>query len=350
MNEYQIRTELVPHCPLCGAEDCRVLYSALRDRLFRAPGLWTLKRCCRCGLIFLSPRPIQDDAVKAYVAYCTHAAPVLAPRSSPVRRIYRAVKHGYLSTRWGYNERIAWWQEYLSPLLYVHPGRRTDVDFSVMYLNATVGGRLVDVGCGSGELIERLGALGWETEGVDFDESAIRVARARGLTAHVGTLQSQKYAEASFDAITMSHVIEHVHHPLELLRECHRILKPGGRLVIATPNSESWGHERYGIHWVGLDPPRHLFVLTPSLLRCLLELAGFQNPEVWTTCRVADTLFIASQSIRRTGSYEMESFQPLAIRIQGKTMHLAEWVLLKANPSKGQEIIAVAGKQYGANA
>ena len=339
MNRGEIRTENVTRCPLCGDEDRRVLYTGLRDRLFGTPGEWTLKECGRCATAYLDPRPIAEDIGKAYAGYYTHSAPPQPKGNSPVHRFYRAIKEGYLGWRWGYDKGLRTWQKMLAPLLYLHPGRRAQLDFTVMYLGAMPGAHLLDVGCGSGALIERLGNLGWLAEGVDPDPLAVRTAQERGLLVHLGTLEDRSYSDASFDAVTVSHVIEHVYQPHSLLRECHRILKPGGRLVVATPNIRSLGHKQFNAAWRGLEPPRHLQILSPSALLYLAERAGFRNSSVQTSMQSADFIYATSRSIQRSDTYASR-----IERLRGRVMQHLEWAALRARPDVGEEIVAVLEK------
>ncbi len=344
MSGGEIRAENVTRCPLCGDEDRRVLYTGLRDRLFGAPGEWTLKACGRCGTAYLDPRPIAEDIGKAYATYYTHSGPVQPKGNSPVHRFYRAIKDGYLGRRWGYDKGLRTWQKTLAPLLYLHPGRRAQLDFTVMYLGAMPGASLLDVGCGSGALIERLGNLGWRAEGLDLDPLAVKTGQERGLRVHLGTLEDPPYSDASFDAITMSHVIEHVHDPHALLRECHRVLKPGGRLVIVTPNIRSLGHKQFNAAWRGLEPPRHLQIFTPEALGRLGQEAGFQKPSVSTTMQSANWMYVASESIRHTGTYAMDESESWIAKLRGRVMQHLEWAVLKANPDVGEEIVSVMEK------
>lgn len=345
MSGSEIRTEDVPQCPLCGTEDRTVLYTGLRDHLFGAAGEWTLKQCLHCGTAYLDPRPTSEDIGKAYATYYTHLDPVRPKANSPVHRFYRAIKGGYLGWRWGYDSKLRTWQKVLAPLLYLHPGRRAQLDFIVMYLRAMPGARLLDIGCGSGALIERLGNLGWQTEGVDPDALAVRIAWERGLRVRLGMLEDQSYPDASVEAVIMNHVIEHVHDPYALLRECHRILKPGGRLVMITPNIRSLGHEWFKAAWRGLEPPRHLQILTSSALLHLAKSTGFQNSSVRTTMQGADLMYTASKSIRRAGSYMVDESMSRIERLQGRVMQHMEWAVLKARPDVGEEIVAVLEKQ-----
>jgi 2-polyprenyl-3-methyl-5-hydroxy-6-metoxy-1,4-benzoquinol methylase len=149
---------------------------------------------------------------------------------------------------------------------HLHPGRREDVDFSVMYLPADPKGHLLEIGCGSGQILKRMHQMGWQVEEVDFHPSAVENARRKGLEVHLGTLESQSYPNEHFDVIFMSHLIQHVHDPLRFLREGYRILKPGGQLILVTPNNESLGHKSFKETWRGLEVPRHLYLFTLKAL------------------------------------------------------------------------------------
>jgi len=160
----------------------------------------------------------------------------------------------------------------------------------------------------------------------------------------VGTLQSKSYADNTFDAIVMSHFIEHVHEPVQLLGECHRVLKSGGRLLILTPNTGSWGHRKFGRYWRGLEPPRHLHLFSPQSLRRLLDTAGFTKMTVITTMRNARKILPLSRSIQkscaRSPDIRLASTSPIA----ANTLLLTEWLNWKRDPNLGEEIDLVAEK------
>jgi 2-polyprenyl-3-methyl-5-hydroxy-6-metoxy-1,4-benzoquinol methylase len=104
----------------------------------------------------------------------------------------------------------------------------------------------------------------------------VATARETGAEVREGLLEADTFPPASFDAVTLSHVIEHLPDPAETLAICHRLLKPGGVLWIATPNLESRGHARFGPAWRGLEPPRHLAIFTRRALTGLLERLGYE--------------------------------------------------------------------------
>lgn len=345
MGQDVIHTEDVPECPLCGEINRKVLYTGLRDRLFGAPGEWTFKECCGCGLVYLDPRPTPEDIGKAYTTYYTHSASMSPKGNSLIHRFYRAIKAGYLGKRWGYEHCLKPWQMTLGLLLYLHPGRRSQLDSTVMYLKAIPSGRLLDVGCGSGEFLERMRDLGWYAEGLDTDEVAVRRARERGLQVRLGTLEQQSYPEASFDAITSNHVIEHVHDFRTLLREFRRLLKPSGRAVVVTPNIGSLGHKYFKTDWRGLEPPRHLQIFSHFTLRRLAEEAGFQSISIWTTMQNAHSMYVASRSIEHSGTYVADAPALWDEWSRGRVMQHFEWAKLKINPELGEEVVAVLGKR-----
>lgn len=344
-DDYFIRTHPYPRCYICSNEG-QLLYRGLKDRLVEIPGEWDFKKCPdpECGLVWLDPMPLEEDIGKAYKNYYTHRD--MGDNSHTwSRQAYQWVKEGYLARKYGYRrESMTAWERFWGVLLYFHPGRRENVNFSVMYLPSLPSGRLLDVGCGSGEKLQLMQDLGWQVEGVDIDPVAVGSARAKGLHVHLGPLGGQNYPDNYFDAIIMSHLIEHVYNPLGLFSECHRILKPGGRLVVITPNSDSWMHKIFKKSWLALDPPRHLHIFSLMSLQLLTKKAGFQKFRLSTTIRGANRLFAASKTIQNTGKYLWGSPFPYPLRLRAEGMQLAEWAILKYKPDLGEEITLVGVK------
>mgnify|MGYP000913089788 CR=1 FL=1 len=343
--DNKIHAKNCPCCYICNHQGHN-LYHGLTDRLFSAPGEWNLKKCSNpgCGLVWLDPKPLPEEVGKAYKNYYTHHDTGDHANTLP-RRLYKAAKEGYLAQRYGYyGDSVDIYKRLLGLLLYFHPGRRESMDFSVMYLPSQPNGLMLDIGCGSGHKLRFLQDLGWNTEGLDFDPVAVDKAKAKGLKVRLGNLASQNYPENCFDVITMSHLIEHVYDPLELLRECRRILKPGGRLVMITPNSESWGHKILKNSWLALDPPRHLYIFSLASLQLLAGKAGFEKYKISTTIREANGLFAASKIIQRTGQYLWGSGIPFTLRLWSRCMQFVEWALLKLKPGCGEEIAMVVEK------
>jgi 2-polyprenyl-3-methyl-5-hydroxy-6-metoxy-1,4-benzoquinol methylase len=258
-----------PACYLCGSQGI-ILHTCLSDHYASAPGKWNLKRCPNvdCGLVWLDPMPAKEDLWKAYRVYYTH--PDYVPED---------------------NRKVDWISFLLLKInkpffkLFEHAAgiRKVEKEWrekaDLMFLGeAPPGGRLLDVGCGKGDVLFRFLREGWMVEGLEVDTDAAAYARMnRGLNVHQGELESQRFSDNLFDAITMNHVIEHVHDPVALIRECLRILKPGGRLVLATPNIRCFGHKKFGRNWSHLQSPSHLHLFTKKSLKECAARAGFQS-------------------------------------------------------------------------
>jgi 2-polyprenyl-3-methyl-5-hydroxy-6-metoxy-1,4-benzoquinol methylase len=122
---------------------------------------------------------------------------------------------------------------------------------------------------------------GWQVTGLDAAVGAVRQVREdHGLTALAGTLPHPELRPGSFDVVTMWHSLEHVHRPLAILREVYRLLVPGGKLIVATPNIAGLPFRLFGRAWFGLDLPRHLTHFTPHTLTAMLHTAGFRPDPV----------------------------------------------------------------------
>lgn len=144
------------------------------------------------------------------------------------------------------------------------------------------GGRYLDVGCGLGEMVAGMARLGMNAEGVEPSPIAAGKARVAGLKVFVGMLQEANYPDESFDCVSMYHVLEHTPDPVSILRECCRILKPGGVLVVGVPNLDSAVLSLVGSTWGGLDLPRHLHQFRPASLAKAAVRAGLEVSSIET--------------------------------------------------------------------
>ena len=345
-SSVQIRTVPVQNCPFCN-QPGKVTHENLPDRNYAAPGLWNIRKCPNqdCGMLWLDPMPAKEDIHKAYTTYYTQAQPEPAP--SWFREVCYAPWRAYLGHRFGYRRGAGpswlapfWW------LALLHPGGRDELDALAMYLRAPAagGGRVLDVGCGSGKLVAQMQAMGWEAEGVEVDPKAVEGAQRRGIPVRLGQLAEQKYPDNHFDAVHMSHVIEHVHEPVELLKEVRRILKPEGRLVILTPNTSSWGYARFGSAWLNLDPPRHLMLFNAVNLRSAVERQKFVTVRLDSSVRTSWVYGALSRQIERTGRGEMYDLGKPGCLIYGMLYQLRARWKKRANINAGDELVMIAQK------
>jgi SAM-dependent methyltransferase len=294
--------------------------------------------------------PIPADIGKAYETYYTHGGDSTNAKPTKLaHKIVQAIRRGYLARQYGYANLASGsvpeaLSRHLGLLAYLNPFRRVWLDFSMMYLTRVHNGRLLEIGCGSGGMLKGLADLGWQVAGVDFDPLAVAACRNKGLRVELGTLEAQLYSRNSFDAVVMSHVIEHVHDPVALLSECRRILAPGGKLSLVTPHIDAFGHRLFRSSWFCLDPPRHLHLFSVKSLRAALREAGFRRVRIFTSVRAASEIFIASRSIQRTGRFQMGSAHQAAEIVFGAVLQWIEWILLKLGFVVGEELVAIAQK------
>ena len=269
--------EHVDRCPVCGSSDGEKLYAGLTDRVFEcAPGRWDLYQCKDCGSGYLDPRPTASTIHFAYETYYTHKLPVAnsGERSSGLKRLVRALANDYRNDRYGSNLEPA------NPLgRYVVgflPRYRKRIDRRMRYLPPTKeGGRLLDVGFGSGAFLLDAKRAGWEVSGADPDPVSVDNGRHLKLDVREGGIEAFIDSPETFDVITLSHVIEHVHDPVGTLKTAYDLLKPGGLLYVETPNMKAYGHDHFRGHWRGLEIPRHLVLFNWASMRRTLKNVGF---------------------------------------------------------------------------
>jgi SAM-dependent methyltransferase len=197
----------------------------------------TIVQCRQCGLVYTDPRPDGADIIETYQAV-----------EDPL----------YVEEREG---RVLTFEHHLKPLeqLTGSPDDRL----------------LLDVGAYTGVFVEIAARHGWDAWGVEPSRWAVEQARARGLHVVHGTLGTAVLPEATFDVVTMWDVIEHLTDPRGTLEQAHRLLSPGGLLVVHTIDIESPFARLMGARWPWLME-MHIYYFSRRTLRAMLEACGFQ--------------------------------------------------------------------------
>jgi len=147
-------------------------------------------------------------------------------------------------------------------------------------------GRLLEIGSGYGYFLEMAGHAGWEGEGVEISPYCCQVARERGCSVQQSPLQDATLAQGTFDVIVLWDVIEHFTQPAEIVRLCHGLLRPGGALVMRTPDGRAlastlWpARAAYRSLVYPANTAEHVFHFTPQDLSALATPLGFLLPEI----------------------------------------------------------------------
>lgn len=332
-------------CPVCGDSHRTVLYRNLVDRLFGAPGHWTMFSCGGCGSGYLDPRPSIETIGLVYANYETHR-PAAAPSVAGDGRLASRLRNGYLDAKYGYDlhpaSRVGYIAMHLLP-----PPLRLEWDHFARHLSKPKQGRnkLLDVGCGNGEFLLRARTQGWDVWGIDFDAEALVHAVKENIPAVQGAIEPERFAPSSFDAITSHQVIEHVHHPSRFLATLHDWLKPGGTVWIGTPNIDSDLRKEFGSDWYPLQAPGHLQVFSPGALLFAMRSAGFVDATIVPRGYNESHYHRVSTKLRRVGR---NSSNASVTSAREASLPLLQRILLELNvwlqPARGSDLVAIARK------
>jgi len=205
-------------------------------------------RCPACGLTWVSPRPSQNEIARYYPETYSWK-----PETEGERGLVR---------------RAEWW--YRFHLL------RFETWGLLRHTDLKPGDAVLDVGCSSGDRLLAMRRAGLGPVGVEVSPMADYARERLGLDVRRGTLEQAEFEADRFQAVTLHNALEHVHDPRALLREVHRVLTPGGWLVVQVPNANSCQAALFGRRWAAIDVPRDLYYYTPDLLKKLLESERFE--------------------------------------------------------------------------
>jgi SAM-dependent methyltransferase len=243
-------------CPSCGEPGGCVLLEG-RDRFVGGPGEFSVVACGACGLSTTRPQIGPED----FGTYYPDDYTAYEPRPTGPDATLRS-RLGALVDRLRIDAILRFGP--YRPLL-----RRTP-------------GRVLDVGCGVGDLAVALRRHGWSVTGLEPSAVACEHARGRGLEVHCGTLDDAPWDVATFDAIVFNHALEHIPQPEDALRRAAGLLRPGGMLAVAVPNFGCWQRRVFGSRWFQLDVPRHLQHFDRDSLAAVVSRAGLRPVEFRT--------------------------------------------------------------------
>ena len=231
------------------------------------PGEFIYAECDQCGAVYQDPMPTLAMIASFYPDNYD-------PYKQDKTKGKNALEKSVLQTIYGYQHLhtlIPGWFGKCAGLI----GYRDSIPF-------TEGGRLLDIGCGGGNFLLSMQKLGWQAEGVEFNETAVKTCQQAGLNVYHGDLAQAAFEDNTFDVVTARHVIEHIPDPVSFASEIFRILKPGGLMVLKTPNSLALARHWFGTNWFANDVPRHLILFSMKTLQFLAKKHGFKGKTIRT--------------------------------------------------------------------
>jgi SAM-dependent methyltransferase len=263
------------NCILCGSSDFKLLFEG-RDKLVPSEDKFSVVKCNGCGLVRTLPAVSRDDMRKYYpekyynITKDTLTLHISKFEDSLSRYYSKLLWKMLLEEKRNFIRRTG---DFLTNLLFIPFYRYRNRCFP--YKDKP--GKFLDIGCGSGKLLFEQKRLGWEVYGVELGKKMSSYAReVRKLNVITGEFSDAEYERDFFDIANLHHVLEHFLEPLDELRKAHKILKPGGLLVIRVPNRNKIETAIFGKHWYAYDLPRHRFHFDRETIRQLLLKAGFK--------------------------------------------------------------------------
>lgn len=279
-------------CRLCGGESAHELFS---ERIAESVG-YHLAQCDRCRL----------------------AATLPPPPFAAISAFYGDEYYGLDNKKFG-------------PLTEIFIFLFRIARLRAVRLMGIKGGTILDLGCGRGLFLKVMQRVGYVAFGTELDDASARAARLHsGAKVRVGPLLGCNFESAQFDAITAWQVFEHLHDPDLVLTECHRILRPGGALIMSVPNIDSWQARWAGAGWFHLDLPRHLFHYSPDTITAMLEARGFRVERISHYSLEQNPFGLLQSALHRLGATHLGLYRLLRGRASG------------AQPAKAQRIALLA--------
>jgi 2-polyprenyl-3-methyl-5-hydroxy-6-metoxy-1,4-benzoquinol methylase len=166
--------------------------------------------------------------------------------------------------------------------LYHRVRKRTLIQKRKLIIKATgkSSGQILDLGCGTGAFLATMQHAHWKCSGIEPDENARKKAHELyGLQVKPAG-EFYNFSPETFDAITLWHVLEHVHDLHLYIRQLKKLLAPGGKLFIAVPNYTSADEKMYNEHWAAYDVPRHLYHFSPKAMKQLMDKHGLKIEKI----------------------------------------------------------------------
>jgi SAM-dependent methyltransferase len=228
-------------CALCGASDTRRVYTKWG---------WGIERCRKCGLVYANPRA-PEAAILARYSKEYFWNEYLPAAGAPAGKVD-----------------LEWLDQRHAPML------------ELIGQHAPPGRRMLEVGTGAGLFLKAATRAGWDASGLELSSEGAAFARdTLGVDVRQERAEQMSFLPGTFDVAVMFDVIEHLFDPQAVLTATHRALKPGGILVVSTPNFAALSRFVLGIDWAVISPLEHTYYYTEATLAAMLKACGFKRTE-----------------------------------------------------------------------
>ena len=277
-------------CPWCESENTQIHLWAKDFFLTQEP--FEIYECLKCGLLFTEPRPKPEDIGNYYQSeeYYSHQE----NKTGFVPRVYETVKKVNIR----------------------HKAKIATEDKPI--------GKMLEIGCGVGDFLQEMEQQGWDCTGIEPSDEAKAIAKNKVKAQLLLPNKISQLPDKSFDLITMWHVLEHVDNLKEEIYHLQRLLKEGGRLVLALPNFKSDDAKYYKEYWAAYDVPRHLNHFCRESISSIFKNSGLKLKKIEKL--VWDAYYISYMSEK----YQHHSLPLLKGTFRGfvsniKACHSGEW-------------------------
>ncbi len=235
-------------CVLCGIDETKILFKK-KDKFGIVDDEFYVVKCKQCGLLYINPRPTPEEMSLFYPETYSWRETLYA-HSSYAKLIRRMEK------------------------IYRYHLLRDEVS-KVVRFTGKCAGKVLDVGCGTGDRLDVFRMRGFETYGVEISNSVDYAKGKLRLNVLKGDIFSGNFPNEFFDIVTLYHVLEHTHHPIQVCGEIYRILKEDGFLIVQVPNKDSFQSGIFKQRWAAFDVPRDLYYFGIETLQSVLKKTGF---------------------------------------------------------------------------
>ncbi len=257
--------ELLNNCPSCNSTSFNTCLTTLDYFLSREE--FEIVECMDCKLKFTNPRPGFNDIVKYYDSpeYISHNTSL----KGLLTRLYTLARNFMLKKK-----------------------------FSIVSAY-TKGNSILDVGCGTGEFLNFCKSKGFSAYGIELNERPRESAKMNFNLDVREKITDFIQTGIKFDCISLWHVLEHIHDLKITIAEIKTLLKPGGVLIVALPNCNSWDALHYKQYWAAYDLPRHLYHFNESSFTRFAEINSLKIVKVLP--QVLDSFYISLLSEKYLG-------------------------------------------------